>query len=86
MCPNASHSQKLTTLQAKTGLEQADELVKVAVSLVLFDKVGKLFCVHDEVETADLSKTELLPGNAGLVDLSPDCKAKSQQSFPAYAE
>jgi len=43
----------------------------------LLDEVRELLGVNDEVETANLSKTELLLGNAGLVDLSPDCKLRS---------
>jgi hypothetical protein len=59
------------SLQSKTSFKNTDQLVKVAVALILLDQVGKLFGVYDEIETANLGETEFLLGNAGLVDLSP---------------
>jgi hypothetical protein len=60
------------SLQSKTSFKNTDQLVKVAVAFVLLDKIGKLFSVHDEVETANLGETEFLLGNAGFVDLPPN--------------
>jgi hypothetical protein len=59
------------TLQSKTGFKNTDQLVKVPVAFVLFNEIGKLFGVNDEIETANLGKAELLLGHASLVDLSP---------------
>jgi hypothetical protein len=59
------------TLQSKTSFKNTDQLVKVAVALVLLYKIGKLFGVYNEVKTAYLGKAELFLGNAGLVDLPP---------------
>jgi hypothetical protein len=62
----------VASFQTKTGLEKADELIKVAVALILLNKLGKLLSVHDEVETTDLGKAELLLRHTGFVDLPPD--------------
>ncbi|GKT40436.1 uncharacterized protein ColSpa_00617 [Colletotrichum spaethianum] len=60
------------TLEAKTLLQQANKLIEVAVALILLDEGLQLLSIDDEVETADLGKTELLLLHAGLVDLLPD--------------
>jgi len=60
------------SLKTKASFKEADELVKVAIALVLLDKLRKLLSMNNEVETANLSKTELLLGNTGLIDLPPD--------------
>jgi hypothetical protein len=65
------------SLQSEASFKHTDQLVEVTVALVLLDKVGKLLGVYNEVEAADLSKTELFLGNTGLVDLSPYLKVVS---------
>ncbi|PNY29194.1 Uncharacterized protein TCAP_00893 [Tolypocladium capitatum] len=60
------------TLEAEALLEKADELIKVAIALVLLDECQKLLGVNNQVQAADLSQAELLLLDAGLVDLLPD--------------
>jgi hypothetical protein len=59
----------LTTFQTKTSLKHSNELVEVAITLVLLDKILQLLGVNNQVEATDLRKTEFLLGNASLVDL-----------------
>src|SRR5215469_4532159 len=65
----------MCTLQAKTSVEQRNEFVKVSIPFILADNIRKLFSVNDEVQTTDLSQTELFLGNTGLVHLLPDLGA-----------
>lgn len=62
----------VSPFQAETSLQQTDKLVKVAVTLILLDKLGQFFRMYDQIETAYLSKAEFLFSNTGLVDLAPD--------------
>jgi hypothetical protein len=54
----------MSTFKTKTLLQEADELVKVAVSLVCLDELLELLSVNDEVETANLGQNSFLSTQA----------------------
>ena len=59
----------MSSLQAKGSLEEGDEFIEEASVLVVVDEFLQLISVDDNVETADLSKTELLRVHTGKADL-----------------
>mmetsp|Transcript_3295 Transcript_3295/g.10326 ORF Transcript_3295/g.10326 Transcript_3295/m.10326 type:complete len:1450 (+) Transcript_3295:864-5213(+) len=62
-------------LQAHALLQQADELLPVAVPLVVVDELLQVVGRHDDVQAADLGQLELGGGHAGGVDLLPGAHA-----------
>jgi hypothetical protein len=62
----------VSSLKTKTSFEERNELVGVSTVLVKLDERLKFFGVDDEVETTDLSETELLLVDTSSVDLLPD--------------
>mmetsp|Transcript_102832 Transcript_102832/g.290759 ORF Transcript_102832/g.290759 Transcript_102832/m.290759 type:complete len:976 (+) Transcript_102832:1169-4096(+) len=56
---------------AEAAVEQADELLEVAVVLVLGDQLLQVICVHNDVHARNLRATELLRLHASHVDLLP---------------
>mmetsp|Transcript_3712 Transcript_3712/g.9309 ORF Transcript_3712/g.9309 Transcript_3712/m.9309 type:complete len:463 (+) Transcript_3712:1267-2655(+) len=58
-------------LAAEAGVQKSDELLEVAVLLVLRGKVLQVVRVHDDVHTRDLGAPELLRLHARDVDLPP---------------
>jgi hypothetical protein len=60
------------SLEAKTAFHEADDLVKVPITLVQGQQRRKLLGVDNEVETTDLRETELLLVHTRRVDLLPD--------------
>jgi len=65
----------VSPLKTQTSLEQRNQLIKVAIALILPHQIRKLISMHNEVETTDLCKAELLLGHTSLVDLLPDLDA-----------
>ena len=59
----------MCALQAKRRLKEGDQLVEVATVLVVVDKVFEFVSVNHNVETTDLSETELLRIYTGKTDL-----------------
>mmetsp|Transcript_1325 Transcript_1325/g.3676 ORF Transcript_1325/g.3676 Transcript_1325/m.3676 type:complete len:568 (+) Transcript_1325:983-2686(+) len=59
-------------LLGQAGVEQADQLLEVAVLLVVRDQLLQVVWVDDDVHGGDLGATELLRGDARDVDLLPD--------------
>jgi hypothetical protein len=53
-------------------LEKCDELIKVTISLILLDEALEFLGVNNQVQTTNLSKSELLFVNTGSVNLLPD--------------
>ncbi|KAI6757104.1 hypothetical protein HG531_002929 [Fusarium graminearum] len=66
-----SEHSHVSTLEAKTLLEKADELIEVTVALVLLNQSLKLLSIDNQVETTNLGKAELLLLHTGFVDLLP---------------
>ena len=56
-------------LQAKRRLKEGDQLVEVATVLVVVDEVLQFVGMHHDVETTDLSETELFRVNTSKTDL-----------------
>ena len=59
----------VSPLQAEGGLQQLDQLLKVAAVLVVVDELLQLVGVHHDVETAHLGQPELLAIDAGEANL-----------------
>ena len=59
----------MCALQAERRLEEGDQLVEVATVLVVVDEVFEFVSVNHDVETTDLSETELLRVYTGKTDL-----------------
>src|ERR1700733_7737861 len=62
----------MRALKTETGFHQSDEFVKETVILVLLDQFLQLFRVDNQIETANLSETELSLVDTCLVDMLPD--------------
>ena len=59
----------MRALQTECGLQQRDQLVKVAARLVVADELLQLVGVHHDVQTAHLGQTELATVNASKAHL-----------------
>src|SRR5271154_2375614 len=61
----------MCSLQTKTSFEQRDQLLEVALLLILPDEILQFFSVDDEIQPTDLGKAEFFLLHASLVDLFP---------------
>jgi hypothetical protein len=52
---NNNMGTDVSSLQAEAGLEKRNNLFKVTATFITLDQGRKLFCVYDDVETANLS-------------------------------
>ena len=59
----------MCALQAERRLKEGDQLVEIATVLVVVDEVLEFVSVNHDVETTDLSETELLRVYTGKTDL-----------------
>jgi hypothetical protein len=66
------HKERKEHTKTKTLLEKCDELIKVTISLILLDETLEFLGVNNQVQTTNLSKSELLFINTGGVNLLPD--------------
>lgn len=62
----------MTSLKAKTLFKKCNELIKVTVLLILLDETLKFLSIHNQVQTTNLGKSELLLVNTSSIDLLPD--------------
>lgn len=72
-----SHVGQLTHVgpfEAQAGFKQTDRLREVASPLVVFQQFVQLLGVNNDVEAANLRKSEFLFLQAGTVNLLPDSK------------
>ena len=62
----------VSSLETEPGFEKRDELVGVTSVLVKLDERLKFLGMNDEIETTDLSESELLLVDTSSVNLFPD--------------
>lgn len=56
----------MSSLQAEASLEERNDFLKVAVTLIALNQSGELLCVNDDVEAANLSLLHLNPETTTL--------------------
>lgn len=67
-----SEHAHVSPFQTQGSLKEGDELVEEATVLVVVDEVLELVCMHDNVQTTDLSETELLRVHTRKADLQKE--------------